>query len=183
MGSVGKAFDDGRAMFKRIAVAAVSASLMFALCPATAFADLRAGGPAGGEPASAAALAPQASYRFFSFTHSAWLTKGKNADYKQKKKAFGSGARIIHKARIKGGKLYLTGTMSNLKTGKAVKAKGKAYKLTGATKYYRHIGNNAYYEKSSKAKVRKLLNKKNYAGDISMIVKSGKVKLLSVQVI
>ena len=110
-------------------------------------------------------------------------TKGKNAAYAEKKQWYGSNARIIYKAHIKGSKLRLTGTMTKLKTGKTVNLKNKAFKLTSKTKYYKHVGNNAYYENSNKAKTAKLLAKKDYSGDISMIAKNGKVTLLAVQAV
>ena len=116
----------------------------------------------------------------FDFTHSAYLTKGKGAAYKSYK-SYPVKVPIIHSAKISGNKLIVTGTLSV--NGKIRKVSSKAYKLTDKTKYWKHVGNGSFFDKSSKAKMKKLLaNKKpNVGGDINFIVKSGRVAVLSAQ--
>ena len=133
------------------------------------------------------ALATMGSYMNFKFTYNAYLTNGKGSAYKSylnMRKIYGSNAiTIIRKARIKGSKLYLTGTITKMSTGKTVKLSNKAYALTSKTKYYRHIGNNSYCEKITKNKMKKLLSSKSKSsgGDIGFILKGGKIKTLVAQ--
>ena len=118
--------------------------------------------------------------RNFKFTHSAYLTKGKGAAYKSYS-SFPMQVPIVHKAKIKKDYLVITGTITV--NGKIKSVKNTMFKLTKKTKYYKHIGNGSYYDKSSKAKMKKMLAKKksNVGGDISFIVKKGKVAVLAVQ--
>ena len=116
----------------------------------------------------------------FNFTHGAYLTKGKGAAYKSYM-SYPVAVPVIHGAKISGSKLIVTGTLSV--NGKIKKVSKKSYKLTKKTKYWKHVGNGSYFDKSSKAKMKKLLaNKKpNVGGDINFIVKNGKVTVLSAQ--
>ena len=135
-----------------------------------------------GDDASHQAQASQV--RNFKFTHSAYLTQGKGAAYKSYS-SFPVQVPIVHKAKIKGDKkgsyLVITGTITV--NGKIKSVKNTMFKLTKKTKYYKHIGNGSYYDKSSKAKMKKMLAKKksNVGGDISFIVKKGKVTVLTAQ--
>ena len=115
----------------------------------------------------------------FKFTYTALLTGGKGSAYQIYSQMPGKHI-IVYKARIKGGKLYVSGTMGRTKGG-IVRLKNKAFKLTKKTKYYKHVGNGAFYEKITKKKMRKLLSNKtgDSGGDICIIVKKGKVTVLS----
>lgn len=114
----------------------------------------------------------------FKFTYSAFLTGGKGRMYQTYCQMPGKDL-IVYKARIKGGKLYVTGTMG---CGKSiVRFKNKAFKLTKKTKYYKHVGNGSFYKKMSKKKMKDLLSHKNRdsGGDIHFIVKKGKVTVFA----
>lgn len=132
----------------------------------------------------AAHQAQASQVRNFKFTHSAYLTKGKGAAYKSYS-SFPVKVAIVHSAKIKehkkGDYLVVTGTISI--NGKIKSVKNTMFKLTKKTKYYKHVGNGSYYDNLTKAKMKKLLAKKqaNVGGDISFIVKKGKVTVLAAQ--
>ena len=115
----------------------------------------------------------------FKFTHTALLVNGKGTAYKSYTKLPGHSI-IVYKARIKGGKLYVRGTMNV--NGKFVRYNGKGFKLTAKTKYYRHLGNGSFYESSSKSKIAKSIANRSsrMGGDIHFIVKKGVVTVLAV---
>ena len=121
--------------------------------------------------------------------YSAFLTNGKKGSaYKMYRSYPFTGSPVIYKARISGSKLILSGTYratnsTSSKPAKIYKVKNKSLKLTKKTKYYQHVGNNTFYLKSSKAKMKKLLSGKTASsgGDISFSVKKGKVTLLIAQ--
>lgn len=116
--------------------------------------------------------------KHFKFTHSAYLTKGKGAAYKSYS-SFPVQVPIVYKATIKKDKLIVTGTISE--NGKIKSVKNTMYTLTKKTAYFKHVGNGSYYNKSSQTKISKLLAKKkpNVGGDISFVVKKGKVVTLT----
>lgn len=120
--------------------------------------------------------------------YSAFLTNGKKGSAYKAYTSYPFDVAVIHKARIVGNKLRLSGTYQTTggtlaKPAKRYKVKDKAFKLTSKTRYYQHTGNNNFYMKSSKSKMKKLLASKpaNFGGDISFTVKNGKVTLLIAQ--
>ena len=120
--------------------------------------------------------------------YSAFLTNGKKGAAYKTYTSYPFDGVVIYKARIVGSKLHLSGTYRTTratlaKPAKRYKVKGKAFKLTSKTRYYQHVGNNNFYMKSSKAKMKKLLAGKlsGNGGDISFTAKSGKVTLLCAQ--
>ena len=162
----------------------MAANRMGALVVATMVALVLAFGVVAAEPIAfgddAAHQAQASQVRSFKFTHSAYLTKGKGAAY-QSYKSFPVEVPIVHKARIVKDKLIVTGTIRV--NGKIKSVKNTMFTLTKKTKYYKHIGNGSFYDKSSKSKMKKLLGKKkaNVGGDISFIVKKGKVVVLTAE--
>ena len=116
----------------------------------------------------------------FKFTHTAYLTNGKGAAY-QSYKSYPIQVPIVHKARIIKSKLVVTGTVKI--NGKIKSVKNKVFTLTKKTKYWKHVGNGYSYDKSSKAKIKKLLAKKKVdaGGDLNFIVKKGKVVILTAE--
>ncbi|HAM15235.1 MAG TPA: hypothetical protein DCP91_05135 [Eggerthellaceae bacterium] len=181
-------------MFRTIAIFIASAALAMALGPMVAFADsprLETAGPASDMNGIATVQTQDAKPMNLRPTYGAYLTNGKGSAYRSYKSSSSpfKNQPLIYKARIKNGKLYLSGTYSkNSATAAEVQAnkhkvKNKAFKLSAKAKYYRHVGNNSFYEKQTRAQMKTLLASKSASagGDISFTVKKGKITLLIAQ--